>query len=271
MTLPAALPHRLDRTLVIAAEPETVFRFFTDSSRWAAWWGAGSTIDARPGGRFLIRYSNGVEALGEVLEVDVPRRLVLTYGYATGTPIPPASSRVTIRLVAEGESTRVHLAHEFAEATVRDEHVQGWRYQLSLFGNVVADEVHAQSAGAVDAWFDAWSDPDADRRASTLARVAAPQLRFRDRFSAVEGIDDVLSHLEAAQRFMPGLRMTRDGEMRHCQGVVLADWVARGSDGAERARGTNVFIFANRRIESVTGFWSAAASRREPSSQGAVS
>jgi hypothetical protein len=59
--------------------------------------------------------------------------------------------------------------------------------------------------------------------------------------------------------------------MRHCQGVVLADWVARGTDGAERARGTNVFIFANRRIESVTGFWSAAASRPGSSSQGAVS
>ena len=34
----------------IEADRETVFRYFTDSGRWAAWWGAGSTIDPRPGG-----------------------------------------------------------------------------------------------------------------------------------------------------------------------------------------------------------------------------
>ena len=25
-------------------------RYFTDNTRWAAWWGPGSTIDPRPGG-----------------------------------------------------------------------------------------------------------------------------------------------------------------------------------------------------------------------------
>ena len=104
--------------------------------------------------------------------------------------------------------------------------------------------------------------PDGERRSGALVRVAAPQVRFRDRFSSIEGIDDLLSHLTAAQRFMPGLRMTREGEIRHCQGMVLAQWVARGADGAERARGTNVFTFANRRIESVTGFWSPATARQ---------
>src|SRR5262249_5445683 len=44
------LTHSLNRTVVIRAMPETVFRYFTDSARWAAWWGHGSTIDARPGG-----------------------------------------------------------------------------------------------------------------------------------------------------------------------------------------------------------------------------
>jgi uncharacterized protein YndB with AHSA1/START domain len=127
MTLPATLPHVLDRTLVIEAEPDTVFRFFTDSTRWAAWWGAGSTIDARPGGRFLIRNPGGVEVAGDVLEVDPPRRLVLTYGFVSGTPIPVGASRITIRLVPEGDATRLHLLHEFADEAVRNEHVQGWR------------------------------------------------------------------------------------------------------------------------------------------------
>ena len=58
------LTHLLERTLVIEATRTIVFQFFTDTARWAAWWGAGSVIDARPGGRMLIRYANGVQVLG---------------------------------------------------------------------------------------------------------------------------------------------------------------------------------------------------------------
>ena len=261
MTLPDTLPHVLDRTVLIKAEPETVFGFFTDSTRWAAWWGAGSTIDARRGGRFLMRMPGGTEAAGTVLDIDAPRTLVLSYGYVSGTPIPLDASRVTIRLVREGDATRLHLTHEFADAAARDEHVQGWRFHLSLFGNVVADELNARAAEQVDAWFDTWSTPDAGVRAATLARIAGSQVRFRDRFSAIEGSAELLAHLAAARRFMPGLRMSRESEIRHCQGMVLADWVARAGDGAERGRGTNVFVFANGQIESVTGFWAASIPR----------
>jgi hypothetical protein len=36
---------------------------------------------------------------------------------------------------------------------------------------------------------------------------------------------------------------------------VLAEYVARSTDGQDRARGTNVFVFdARGRIERVTGF-----------------
>jgi uncharacterized protein YndB with AHSA1/START domain len=252
------LPHRLDRTVLIQAERETVFRYFTDSTRWALWWGAGSTIEARAGGRLFVRHPNGIESIGEVVEIDPPTRIVFTYGFVSGTPIPPGASRVTIRLESVPSGTQVHLAHEFAESGARDEHVQGWRYQLALFCNVVTDEANSGAAGAVDAWFRAWSDPDATARETTLATVATPDIRFRDRFSAVEGLADLSTHLEAAQRFMPGLTLQREGDVRHCQGIVLADWVARSTDGHERARGTNVFLINSRGLfESVTGFWSA--------------
>jgi hypothetical protein len=110
----------------------------------------------------------------------------------------------------------------------------------------------------VDAWFRAWSEPDAQTRETTLAGVAAPDVYFTDRFSAVDGVPDLVLHLGAAQRFMPGLQLHRDGDVRHCQGMVLADWVARTTDGQERARGTNVFLIGPRGLfESVTGFWNA--------------
>jgi len=181
---------------------------------------------------------------------------VFTYGYAAGKPIPPGGSRVTMRLAREGPETRLRLAHDFDDVAVRDEHVQGWRYQLSLFGNLVADEVHSSATESVDAWFALWSEPDAAVREQTLARIATPEVRFRDRFSLVDGIPDLTAHIGAAQRFMPGVRLRRERDVRHCQGTVLADWVALGADGQERAGGTNVFVFAaSSRIESVTGFW----------------
>ena len=258
MTATSTLPFQLDRAVTILAPRETVFQFLTDTPRWAAWWGAGSTIDPRPGGRMYIRLPDGTEVSGDVVEIDPPKRIVFSYGFVKGRPIPPGASKVTISLDAEKAGTRLHLAHEFAEEGVRNDFVQGWRYQLALFSNLVADTVNAGAADLVDGWFDAWADPDGDRRARTLARVAAPDVQFHDRYSCTNGVADLMPHLAAAQHFMPGIRMSREGAVRHCQGTVLADWTARGADGQERGRGTNVFVLGpDGRIASVTGFWSA--------------
>jgi uncharacterized protein YndB with AHSA1/START domain len=252
------LPYRLDRSVVIHAPRENVFRFLTDTPRWATWWGAGSTIDARPGGAVLIRYPGGTEVSGEVIELKPPERMVFTYGFVKGTPIAPGSSRVTIRLEPHGLGTHLHLTHEFADEPVRDEHVQGWRYQLALFSNIVADELHSDAATLIDTWFDVWAEPDAKTRETALRRVAEGELRFQDRFGNTDGLDDLLPHIAAAQFHMPGLRMRRSGDVRHCQGTALVDWIASSTDGQERARGTNVFVLgATGRIRSVTGFWAA--------------
>ena len=142
MTLPT-LAHHLDRSVFILAKPDTVFAYFQDSARWASWWGAGSTIDPRPGGKVYIRYPNNVEALGEVVEIAAPSRIVFTFGYASGTPMGPGESRVTIALAREGAGTRLTLTHEVGDASSRDQHVQGWRFHLSVFANVIANALHA--------------------------------------------------------------------------------------------------------------------------------
>lgn len=251
-----ALPHQLDRTVVIGAPRETVFRFFTDEARWAGWWGAGSTIDARPGGKVLVCYPGGVQAAGEVLDVAAPERIVFSYGYVSGQPIAAGASQVTIRLEPVAGGTRLTLTHAFADAAVRDHHVQGWRYQLAVFANVVANEVQANAAAAVDRWCEIWADPDADARARGLAMIAHADVRFADKFGLVHGADDLLPHITAAQQFMPGMRMQRRGDVRHCQGMVLADFVMVGPGGAEVATGTDVFQFGpDGKIAGVTGFW----------------
>ncbi len=252
------LPYALERTVVINATPETGFRFFTDSARWASWWGVGSTIDATPGGRVYIRHPNGVETIGEVIELQPPERIVFTYGYATGNPIPPGGSRVTIHLAPDAAGTRLHLRHEFAESAHRDAHVQGWRFQLSLFGNVVANEVSAGAAETIDAWFAAWAITDDQAREDAFAKIVEPGVTFRDRHSLLDGLADLTAHAGAAQHYSAGIRWRRKGALRHCQGTVLADWVALDSDGKDRASGAIVFVFSPAgKISSVTGFANA--------------
>lgn len=251
-----ARPYALDRTVLIQAPPETVFSFFTDSDRWASWWGAGSTIEPRAGGRMYIRYPGNVEASGEVLEVVPPERIVFTYGFNSGQPIPPGSSRVTIWIEPAGHATRLRLSHEFAEAGVRDHHVQGWRYQLAVFSNVVTNLAHAGAAARVDAWFALWSETNDGAREKAMSAIVAPDVRFTDRFSLLQGIPDLNPHIAAAQRFMPDTHLKRTGEVKHCNGTVLAEWIAAGIDGNEKGRGVNVFMLrGDGLIESVVGFW----------------
>ena len=64
------LPFALTRTLTIRAPRSVVFRYFTDSRRFAAWWGEGSTIDGRVGGAVRIQYPNDIIAAGEVTAME---------------------------------------------------------------------------------------------------------------------------------------------------------------------------------------------------------
>ncbi len=250
------LDHVLDRTVTIAAPRETVFCYFTDSERFAAWWGAGSSIEPRAGGAVHIRYPNGVIAGGEVVEIAPVERVVFTYGFESGQPIPIGASRVTITLEESPRGTVVRLRHELPTASARDEHVQGWRYQLAVFANVVAKEAHAGAGALGDRFFALWGETDAARRRSELESIAVDTLAFRDPYSCTEGLDDLNAHIAAAQRFMPGVVLERHGEARQCQGTALVDWVVKAADGSSRARGTNVFdLTPDGRLARVTGFW----------------
>ena len=62
----------------------------------------------------------------------------------------------------------------------------------------------------------------------------------------------------------PGSAWSETGDVRHCQGTVLADYVARSPEGQERAIGTNVFVFgADGRLASVTGFMAVAPASKQ--------
>jgi len=250
------LPFSLERTVIIPARRETVFRYFTDSTRFAAWWGAGSQIDVRIGGRVLIKHPGGVVASGEVLEVDPGRRIVFTYGYEdTKHTIPPGGSRVTVTLDDVSGWTRLHLRHDVADEKSRDLHIQGWRYNLAVFSTVACSEANAGAAARVAALLRAWGEPDAAARKRLLEESVAPDVTFRDQYSATFGLEDLHAHLAAVVIFMPGIRLQREGNVQHCQGTAVARWIAT-ADGSVRGRGANVYDFApDGRIARVIGLW----------------
>jgi uncharacterized protein YndB with AHSA1/START domain len=255
--LPAALPFVLEREVLIRAPRPLVFRYFTDSARFARWWGAGSTIEGRVGGAVHIVYPGGSVASGTVLALEPERRIVFSYGYeGEKKPIAPGGSRVTIELADVAAGTQLRLVHEIHDATVRDHHVQGWRYQLALFANAVANELHAGAAQVVDGWFAAWNEPDEARRNALLAAVTTADVVSSDAFSALRGREDLAGHVTATRAHMPGVVVARQGDVRHCQGMVLADWSLRTADGRAVGGGRDVFeLDPAGRIERVVGFW----------------
>ncbi len=251
------LPFFLERTILIGAPPEVVFRYFTDPVRFAAWWGVGSDIDCRPGGRVHIRYPDGTVASGKVVEADAPSHLVFTYGYeGEGKPIAPGASRVTVDLTRVPDGTTLHLRHDVPTAEILEEHTQGWRYQLSLFANVVSRELFADAGKTVDAYLSAWSEPDASSRRAILASSVTDDVSFHDAYACLRGIDDLNANLAAVQRFMPGMTLRSAGALRQCQASALGDWSVAGPEGSVKARGTNAYDFApNGKIRRIVGFW----------------
>jgi uncharacterized protein YndB with AHSA1/START domain len=251
------LPFSLDRSLVIRAPRGVVFRYFTDSARFAQWWGKGSSIEARVGGAVRIVYPNGVVALGAVTRVATGESIAFTYGYEDAAkPIRPGASLVTITLRDHADGTLLALRHDLDSEAARDAHVPGWRFQLALFANVVAREQHAGVAAVVDRWFAAWAESDAATRASLLAASAVDDVTLHDPYSCLHGRAELDAHIVATQQFAPGTRMQRVGDVRHCQGTALVEWTAANPAGQPLGKGTNVVRLApDGRIAGVVGFW----------------
>jgi uncharacterized protein YndB with AHSA1/START domain len=249
------LEFSLNRTVEIRASRATVFRFFTDSLRWARWWGAGSTVDPRVGGAITIVYPTGDRASGVVREIVPDERFTFTFGYeGAGKPIAPGGSLVTITLADARGVTRLELRHDVDSVETRDHHVQGWRHQLARFADVVSDDVFGAIAEPLAAWIAAWNESDAAAVRALLDRAVVDDVRFRDANGDLYGREELAGHISAVHRFMPGLRLEARGTPRRAHDTALADWAIVTADGTARMTGTNVVRFAlDGRIADVVG------------------
>jgi uncharacterized protein YndB with AHSA1/START domain/DNA-binding transcriptional ArsR family regulator len=73
----------------IHSSPEKVWEALTDADLTARYWGHSNLSDWQPGSRWEHQRTDGsgiADVAGEVLEVDPPRRLVITFGESTEGP-----------------------------------------------------------------------------------------------------------------------------------------------------------------------------------------
>lgn len=251
------LPHSLNHSVLICASRELVFRYFTDSERFAAWWGPGSAIEPRVGGEVKIVYPNAVVARGQVERIEDGQLIAFTYGYEDpDKPIAVGGSLVTVELEDHADGTLVSLRHDLAKESDRDQHVPGWRFQLSQFANVAAQDQHEHANDRCDEWFAAWGEKDAEARMQLLEKCVSDDVTLQDQYACLQGREILNEHITMCQMHMSSSSMHREGDVKQCQGSGLAEWTAKDQDGNETASGANVVRFAkDGRIRSVVGIW----------------
>ncbi|MBK8470624.1 MAG: SRPBCC domain-containing protein [Actinomycetales bacterium] len=123
----------------IEAPPHRVFDFLVTDTGITSWMGQWASLDPVPGGRFAVDIA-GYCARGMFLEVDPPRRVTVSWGFAGNETLPPGSSTVSFELTPISGGTRVEVVHtDLPEGDVPG-HAAGWAHFLPRLTRAVAGE-----------------------------------------------------------------------------------------------------------------------------------
>ena len=122
-------PEPYRDSIFIEADPQRVFRYFTDPESLVRWIGDAADVDPRPGGQFRLRLGDRT-VHGRYVEVEPPRRLVISWGRHGSRRLPPGASVLEVELTAEGGGTRVTIVHSGLPASERPRHALGWQHYL---------------------------------------------------------------------------------------------------------------------------------------------
>ncbi len=138
---------RIER--LIDAPPDVVFRAWTTPEAMEQWYLDGDDfavhvveLELRVGGRYRIEFGSKGEPpyveTGTYLEIDTPRRLVMTETLE-GVEAPWSNTKVTVVLEEEDGKTRLVLVHEdFPSSHHRDLAGGGWPGFLDRIERFVA-------------------------------------------------------------------------------------------------------------------------------------
>jgi uncharacterized protein YndB with AHSA1/START domain len=124
----------IEREILIAAAPATVFGFLVDPALMAQWIGLFHNLDPRPGGVFEVEVSRGNVARGVYTEVTPFRRVAFTWGWETQDPtlsmLPPGASLVELELEPKDGGTLLRLRHSRLPGDTPSIHGERWSHYL---------------------------------------------------------------------------------------------------------------------------------------------
>ena len=86
-----------ETTVDLNAPVQEVFRHLTEPAAMIRWMGQHATLEPTAGGAFEVDI-NGVPVRGRYLEVDPPRRVVVSWGVAGNAVLPPGATEVEFTL-----------------------------------------------------------------------------------------------------------------------------------------------------------------------------
>jgi uncharacterized protein YndB with AHSA1/START domain len=123
----------------VPGSPDEVFEYFTDPDKYRRWQGQDVELEPRPGGAYQVTMAPRAWVRGEVLEIDRPDRLVMTWGFVSDgfalprglEQVPPGSSVLEFTFRADGDDTIIKVRHTgLPTEEARWAHEQGWRIYL---------------------------------------------------------------------------------------------------------------------------------------------
>jgi uncharacterized protein YndB with AHSA1/START domain len=128
----------VEREVTIPASPEIIWPFLVEPDRIVRWMGTRATLDGTPGSPIRVEYANGAVMEGEVLEVEPPVHLAMTWGWVDpAEAVRPGQSRVELTLAEAGGGTRVLVRHLDLPEAERESHAEGWDYFLGRLADAV--------------------------------------------------------------------------------------------------------------------------------------
>jgi uncharacterized protein YndB with AHSA1/START domain len=120
----------------VSVPPEKVFTWFTEAEKWLAWQGTDAEIELVPGGKWRVNVTGEGFASGQVVEVIDNERVVFTWGWEEGPPVPPGATTVAIELVPDDEGTLIRLIHSALPPDEIEIHRFGWEHYVARLAAV---------------------------------------------------------------------------------------------------------------------------------------
>lgn len=121
----------------IEAPAEIVFAHLTTADGMVAWMGRHATLNPVSGGEFSVDI-DGTPIRGRFVEVDPPRRVVVTWGVAGSDEFPAGSSQVEFTLTPIDGGTRLDLVHTALPESKAAGYAAGWAHFLGRLWTVAA-------------------------------------------------------------------------------------------------------------------------------------